>query len=117
MRNANKKHALSPLRLINKTENILPPAKEKFHNELQLSINDNKLGSVRLIKAISDNLWTIQSSKEKITGYGKNVDIKIPFKIIDIKRKETLEFIFANAAYGVKDMLIPEEHLLQITRK
>ena len=117
MRNANKKHALSPLRLINKTENILPPAKEKFHNELQLSINDNKLGSVRLIKAISDNLWTIQSSKEIITGYGKNVDIKIPFKIIDIKRKETLEFIFANAAYGVKDMLIPEEHLLQITRK
>ena len=117
MRNANKRHALSPLRLINKTENILPPAKEKFHNELQLSINDNKLGSVRLIKAISDNLWTLQSSKEIITGYEKNVDIKIPFKIIDIKRKETLEFIFANAAYGVKDMFIPDEHLLQITRK
>ena len=117
MRNSNKRHALSPLRLINKTENILPLAKEKFHNELQLSINDNKLGPVRLIKAISDNLWTLQSSKEIITGYEKSVDIKIPFKIIDIKRKETLEFIFANAAYGVKDMFIPDEHLLQITRK
>ena len=116
MRNANKRHLLSPFRLINKTEKILPLTKEKFHNELQFSIKDNKIGPVRLIKAISDNLWVIQSSKEIITEYKKNIDIKIPFEIIDIKRKETLEFIFANAVYGVKDMFIPDEHFLHITR-
>ena len=116
MRNANKRHDLSPLRLVNKTVHILPLSKEKFHNELQFSIHDDKISPVRLIKAVPEDIWTLQNSKEITTTYEKTVDIKIPFDIIDIKRKETLEFIFANAAYGVKDMFIPNEQLLCITR-
>ena len=116
MRNANKKHALSPIRLINKTENVLPLSKEKFHNELQLSINNNELKLTRLIKAIPNNIWALQSSKNFTAKFDGTVDLKIPFDNMDIAPGETLEFMFVNANLGIKDLFIPNEMLLRVTR-
>ena len=79
-RNQNKKQSLSPIRIIQKTESILPISKEKFHNEMQLSIYDNEINLVRLVKAIPNNLWVITSSKNITAIYDKVVDLKIPFE-------------------------------------
>lgn len=117
MRNANKKHSLSPIRLINKTEHVLPLAKERFHNELQISIHNNELQLTRLIKALPNNIWALQSSKDFTSAFDKVVDLKIPFDNIDIKDGDTLEFMFVNANMGVKDLYIPNDMLLSVTRQ
>ena len=115
-RNSNKKHSLSPLRLINKTEKILPISKEKFHNEIQISINEGKLRFLRLIKAIPNNLWVLQNPKDIEAVFDKVIDLKIPFNLLDVAYGETLEFVFVNARMGVNEVFIPNEMLLNIKR-
>ncbi len=115
-RNQSKKQSLSPIRIIQKTESILPISKEKFHNELQISIYDGEINLVRLVRAIPNNLWVITTSKNITAIYDNVVDIKIPFDSIEINSGDTLEFLFVNANYGVKDYFVPNEMLLTITR-
>ena len=112
----NKKQSLSPVRIIQKTESILPICKEKFHNELQVSIYENEINLVRLVKAIPNNLWTIASPRNIQTVYDKFVDISIPFDDIDIDHGDIVEFLFVNANYGVKDYFVPNDMLLTIER-
>ena len=116
MRNKERKQSLSPIRIIQKTENILPISKEKFHNELQISIYEGEINLVRLVKAIPNNLWTIASSKNIKAVYEKYVDVSIPFDEIGINKGETLEFMFVNANFGIKEYEIPNEMLLTIKR-
>ena len=116
LRNSNKKHSLSPIRLINKTENILPVIKEKFHNEIQLSITGGRLQFVRFIKAQPHNLWVIQNSKDIFAVYDKVMDLKIPFKSMEIDFGETLEFLFVTGKMGISDVFIPNEMLLSVRR-
>lgn len=115
-RNQNKKQTLSPIRLIQKTESILPITKEKFHNEIQISIFNGEINLIRLVKSLPNNLWAISSSKNIQAIYHKYVDISIPFDDISVDSGDTLEFLFANANYGVKDFFIPNEMLLTIKR-
>ena len=116
MRNRDKKQSLSPIRIIQKTENILPISKEKFNHELQISIYNGEINLVRLVKAIPNNLWTIKSSKRIKAVYEKYVDISIPFDEVGIEKGETLEFMFVNANFGIKEYEIPNEMLLTIKR-
>ena len=99
-----------------KTDSILPICKEKFHNELQISIFEGEINLVRLVKALPNNLWAITSAKNIKTVYDKFVDISIPFDDIDIAKDDTLEFLFVNANYGVKDFFVPNDMLLTIKR-
>ena len=116
MRNKNKKQYLSPVRIIQKTESILPICKEKFHNELQISIYNNEINLIRLVKSIPDNLWAITSPKNITAVYDKVVDVSVPFEDLGIESGDTLEFLFVNANYGIKDYFIPNEMLLTIKR-
>ena len=116
MRNQNRKQALSPIRVIQKQEAILPISKEKFHNEIQISVHDNEINLVRLVQAIPNNLWTIKSSKTITAVFENVVDVKIPFETIDIQEGDTLEFLFVNANYGMVDFYLPNEMLLTIKR-
>lgn len=116
MRNRDKKQSLSPIRIIQKTESIFPISKEKFHNELQVSVYNGEINLVRLVKAIPNNLWTISSPKNIKTVYDKYVDVSIPFNDISIDHGDTLEFFFVNAKYGVKNFFVPNEMLLTIKR-
>lgn len=116
-RNLNRKHALSPTRLINKTENVLPQSKDKFHNELQLSIQNNELKLTRLIRAIPGNIWALQPTGKEIQSvYGDVLDMSIPFDVLEVQHGETLEFMFIIANMGVKEYSIPNEMLLTVTR-
>ena len=116
MRNKEKRQPISPVRIIQKTENILPISKEKFHNELQISIYNGEINLVRLVRALPNNLWTITSSKRIKAVYEKYVDVSIPFDNIDIEKGDTLEFMFVNARFGIKEYEVPNEMLLTIKR-
>lgn len=110
------KQDLSPVRLINKTENIAPVSMEKFHNEIQIAIRNDKLQLLRLIKAIPGDMWVLEPAKPIETAYEEVLDLKIPFDLLGVKHGETLEFLFINANYGIKDFYIPNERLLSVTR-
>ncbi|MDD3437259.1 MAG: glycoside hydrolase family 57 protein, partial [Candidatus Gastranaerophilales bacterium] len=116
MRNCDRKQFQSPVRLINKSENISPIMKEKFHNELRISMMDNKLYPMRLTRAIQGGLWAMQDTKDIKMVYQNVIDISIPFDSIDIKQGEKLEFFFANANFGIKDAFSPQDILLSIQR-
>lgn len=115
-RKASHRQDLSPVRLINKTKNITPVSMEKFHNEIQIAIRNNKLQLLRIIKAIPGDMWVLEMSKSIEAVYDEVLDLKIPFDILGIKSDETLEFLFINANYGVKDFYIPNETVLSVTR-
>ena len=115
-RKASHRQDLSPVRLINKTKNITPVSIEKFHNEIQIAIRNNKLQLLRIIKAIPGDMWVLEMSKSIEAVYDEVLDLKIPFDILGIKSGETLEFLFINANYGVKDFYIPNETVLSVTR-
>ena len=115
-RSSDNKQTLSPVRLINKTENISPVSMEKFHYELQIAIRKNKLQLIRLIKAIPGEMWVLEESRTIETAYDETLDLKIPFNTLGINNGETLEFLFVNANYGIKDFYIPNEMVLSVNR-
>ncbi len=115
-RNSNKKHSLSPIRLINKNENILPLSKEKFHNEIELAIYEGELRLVRVVKSIPGNIWALQSDKNVKAVFDKVMDVSIPFDELGIKHEDTLEFMFVNASIGITDFCVPNEMLLSVSR-
>lgn len=116
IRKANKKHALSHIRLTQKTENILPVCKEKFHNELQLTIKDGEIKYSRLSYAIQHGLWCLQSKKDFALTHEKTVDVTIPLENLDIENGEELEFIIAQSKLGILDSVTPQETMLKIKR-
>lgn len=116
LRKSGNKQTLAPVRLINKTENIAPVSLEKFHNEIQIAMRNDKLQLLRLIKAIPGDMWVLEQSKRIETAYDEVLDLKIPFDLLGIKAGETLEFLFVNANYGIKDFYIPNEAVLSVTR-
>lgn len=116
MRNADRKQLQSPVRLINKTENISPTMREKFHNELRISMMDNKLYPIRFTKAIQAGLWAMEDTKNFKIAFEKVIDISIPFDTLDVDRGEKLDFFFANANFGIKDAFSPQDILLNIQR-
>lgn len=116
LRKASNRQVLAPVRLINKTENISPVSLEKFHNEIQIAIRNDKLQLLRITKAIPGDMWVLEQAKTIETAYDEVLDVKIPFELLDIKNGETLEFLFVNANYGIKDFYIPNEMVLSVTR-
>lgn len=116
LRKAGRKQALAPVRLVNKTQNISPISMEKFHNEIQIAIRKDTLQFLRVIKAIPGDMWVLQSDKTIETAYDEVLDLKIPFDLLEIKNGETLEFVFINANYGLKDFYIPNEMVLSVIR-
>ncbi len=116
MKNGDRKQLLSPMRLVNQTENIFPIMKEKFHNEIRISIINNKLYSIRLIKSMLGGVWVAKHSKDMKVAFEKVFDVSVPFDDIDIKSGEKLEFFIANANFGIKDTFVPQDHLLTIQR-
>jgi len=116
MRNCDRKQTQSPIRLINKTENIFPIMREKFHNELRISLLGDKLYPAQLIKSMQGGLWVIQNAKDLKIAFKKVIDVAIPFESLEVDSGERLEFFFANANFGIKDSFIPQDVLLNVQR-
>jgi hypothetical protein len=104
------------MRLINKTENIAPIMREKFHNELTISMMDNQLYPIRLTRASQGGLWTIHKTKNIKAIYKEVIDISVPFENLDINQGERIEIFFTNADYGVKDSFSSQDILLNVQR-
>ena len=115
-KNFDKKQTLSPVRVIHRRESVLPVAKEKFHNEIKISVIDNCLDAVRFAQSAPNNLWIARSSKKIQAECSDVLDMSIPFDVLNIAPGETLEFMFANANFDALDSYIPNDSLLTLKR-
>ena len=116
MRNKTQKLSGSNIRVANKTEAVFPILKTKYHNELVISIVNNRLFPSYLSRAMSDNLWTIVDSQGLNIGHNEKIDICIPFKDIDIAHGEEMEFFFLIANMGLRYTFMPKDTLLTVKR-
>lgn len=116
MRNGDKVQILSPVRLINKTENVSPIMHEKFHNELRISMMDKKLYPIRFTKSIKSDLWAIQDTTNLKIIFDNVIDVCIPFDILGVDHGDKLEFFFANTNFGIKDAFSPQDIMINIQR-
>ena len=116
LRKSGRKQALSPIRLVNKSSNVSPIAMEKFHNEIQISIRDDELRFLRIVKAIPGDMWVLGNYKCMETSYDEVLELRIPFEVFEVSEGEFLEFLFVNANYGMTDFYIPNEMILSVER-
>jgi len=116
MRNSSRKLSGSSIRVSNKTEAVFPILKSKYHNELIITIVDNKLYPSYLSKSMSDNLWTIVDSQGLNISQNDKIDVCIPFKDLDIMPEEEMEFFFVIANLGLRYTFMPKDSLLKVKR-
>ena len=83
---------------------------------MKVTLLDWNKNLIRLVRAIPNNLWAITTSKNITAIYDKVIDVSIPFDNLGVGHGETLEFLFVNANYGVKDYFVPNDMLLTIKR-
>jgi hypothetical protein len=105
------------VRIIHKTKNTLPLAREKFHNEIVASVCNGEAAQIRAASAMGSSLWALSSSSGIKTVCGEVIDISISFSKLGIAPGDVLEFLFVNANYGVNDFYLPNDMLLTLRRE
>lgn len=116
IRNATRIGNRAYIRLISKTDNLYPILREKFEDELTLTLVKETLYPPRLTKVLHPNMWTLVNPEKIKIEYQEVIDITIPFDTIGVEKGETIEFFMANTDMGVKNTYIPQEILLSMTR-
>ena len=117
VRNATHAGARAYIRLISRTDNPYPILREKFENELTLTLVRDTLYPPRLSTCLHPNMWTLANPEGVRLVYNDVVDLAIPFDTLGIDHGETAEFFLANTDSGVKNTYIPQELLLSMERK
>ena len=117
MRNATNIGHRAYIRLISKTDNPYPILREKFEQELTLTLFKDTLYPPRLTSCLHPNMWTLANPETINMVYNDVIDIAIPFELLNVKPGETVEFFMANTDSGVKNTYIPQEILLSLTRE
>ncbi len=115
-RNATRLFAGASIRLINKNEENSQIAKEKFNNELVLTIIKDELFPIRFLNVKDENCWNITDSNNIKIAKEDVIDIELPFRDLGINHGDLLELFFATSDNGIKDTYIPKDALLVLKR-
>lgn len=116
MRNPKANRDGSNIRLSHKTDVVFPILKEKYHNELSITLLDNKLFPSYLSVAMPDNMWKLVDSDGLNITYNEKLSIRIPFNDIGIQSGEQLEFFFVIANSGLRSAFMPKDTLIPVQR-
>jgi hypothetical protein len=106
----------SPIRVVNKTETILPLLKENYNSEVKLTLFKNYHFNAQLSQATKDNLWVLQIKNNIEHIFKDFIEIKIPFEDLRIKNGEVVEFIIIQGPLGIVDDFHPQNSLLSVLR-
>ena len=86
---------LSPVRFVNKNDNIFPIIRNVFSNELRFIFNGKEVSKIFLNKALPYNLWERSSSKKSEIKYEEKIlELKISFEDLNFDILKTKEFAF-----------------------
>ena len=116
MKNADRNQIKSNIRVSNKTDVIFPILREQYHNELSLTLSNDKLYLSYLSESISDNLWKLVDSDGLNITYNDKLNICIPFDDIDVQPGEHLDFFFVVANSGVRNAFMPKDVFISVMR-
>ena len=117
IRNATNVGNRAYIRLISKTDNPYPILREKFENEVTLTLIRDTLYPPRLITCLHPNMWTLANPEGLNMVYKDVIDLSIPFDTIGVNHGDTVEFFLANTDSSIKNTYIPQEILLSMTRE
>ena len=115
-RNISSHKVGAPIRLVNRNDGNNGVIKEKFHNEIVLTIVNQDLFPIRFLNVPEENCWSFAVNNDIKIVYVDTIDMKIPFENIGINQGDVLEFFFATSDNGIKDTYIPQDSLLAIQR-
>lgn len=116
MRNTKDRKRGSNIRLSHKTDVIFPILREKYHNELSITLLDNKLFPSYLSASMEDNMWRLVDSQGLDIDYKDKLNICIPFDDLGVASGEQLEFFFVIANSGLRHAFMPKDILISVKR-
>lgn len=116
-KNKNDGHLHSaPIRVVNKTESIIPLIREPYNNEVKLTLFKNFHFEAQLAQATRDNLWVLQIKNGIEHVFEDYLEIKIPFHDLRVERGEMVEFFIIQGPLGIVDDFYPQNSLLPVVR-
>jgi alpha-amylase/alpha-mannosidase (GH57 family) len=106
----------APVRPVNKTENICQLIKNSYTHEIKLTFMQNKEFPLLFSKAIKNNLWVMDKINNIQSIYNEVIEIKIPFKDINVNVNEKIDFFIINGTFGRVEDVYPQDLWLTIKR-
>ena len=106
----------SPIRMVNKTESLIPIIKETYNSEVKLSFFKNVHFDAMLSQAIRDNLWVLQLKNNIDFVFTDFLEVRIPFEDLRVENGQSVEFFVVQGPMGVVDDFYPKNSLLPVNR-
>ena len=105
---------LSPLRVVSRTSNIYPSAKNGFSHEIMFAFNKNDILPPVLSFAISGGLWQMKLMKQDEYAYRDVIELKISYKDLGLEENAPVEFCVVSATGGIINEIYPQDVLLAL---
>ena len=105
---------LSPLRVVSRTSNIYPSAKNGFSHEIMFAFNKNDMLPPVLSFAISGGLWQMKLMKQDEYAYRDVIELKISYKDLGLEENTPVEFCVVSATGGIINEIYPQDVLLAL---
>lgn len=106
----------APIRVVNKTESIIPLIREPYNSEVKLTLFKNFHFEAQLAQATRDNLWVLQIKNGIEHVFEDYLEMKIPFDDLRVENGEMVEFFIIQGPLGIVDDFYPQNSLLPVMR-
>ncbi len=110
--NENNKH-FSPIRFVNKNENIYPIIKNQFSDEIRFVFDNNSISKIYFNKAINYGLWSQTIAKNSKITYNDTIELKIAFEDISIVSKD-ISFCIIDSTNELINEVYPQDVLISL---
>ncbi len=114
--NSDRKFHNAPIRVVNKTESVIPIIKERYNSEVKLTIVKNIHLAAQLAQASRDSLWVLQLNNKIEYVMEDFLEIKIPFDDLRVEEGDSVEFFVIQGPLGLVDDFYPQNSLLPVLR-
>ena len=104
----------SPIRFINRNENIYPILKKHFSTEAKLNFKNNGISSIKINKAINYGLYCQSIPKNSTINYKDTIEIKLSFKDLNIKSKDDVLICIIDSTNGLINEVYPQDVLIEL---
>ena len=116
MKNPKNIANLSPIRTVNKVDNLFSILKEFYSHEINISFYKNKILPIQVANAIEDGLWVTNLKNNVKSVYQDSLEISIPFDDLNVKPGEKIDFFFIKSTTGITEEIFPQDVLLTLKR-
>lgn len=106
----------APIRMVNKTESVVPMLKEPYNSEVKITLFKNFHFTAQLAHAMKDNLWVLQIQNGIDHIFEDYLEVKIPFSDLRVNENDMVEFFIIQGPLGIVDDFYPQNSHLPVIR-